>query len=259
MINHTKNCNNIANSFNGENSNKLTVYDKSFFNKRWTVPFFIICLALKASLAMASGMVPETSLLLINEEDKGANLKVTNTDSQPSLLYTNVVDLPDDKGVHVFVTQPVTRVNAGQTQQLRFILDSQTPMKVEHFKRLTLEGIPPKTKGKNQVAINIRQDLPLLIHPAGLPVVQDAWKLLKWEVSGNTVHMKNDSPYVIRMSDSLEILPSGINLKIGKTYILPGQTLDIKSNNSMDNIHQVKMFPVSRYGVPVEPYIANIK
>ncbi|MHA1011157.1 fimbria/pilus chaperone family protein [Enterobacter roggenkampii] len=231
----------------------------SVLKNKWSASLFVIMFAFKASLAMATGMVPETSLLLVNEQDKGANMKVTNTDDHPSLLYTNIVDLPDDKGVHVIVTQPVTRVNAGQTQQLRFILDSETPMKVEHFKRLTLEGIPPKTEGKNQLTINIRQDLPVLIHPAGLPVVQDAWKLLKWNVSGNTLHIQNDSPYVVRVSDQLELLPSKTDLKIGKTYILPGQNIDVKSKSSIDGARQVKIFPVSRYGVPVEPYLANIE
>lgn len=217
-----------------------------------------LLLALNASTALASGMVPETSMLLINEQDKGANLNVKNTDAHPSLLYTNIVDLPDDKGVRVIVTQPVTRVDAGQTQKLRFILQSDEPLKVEHLKRLTLEGIPPKTKGKNQVSINIRQDLPVLIHPASLPVIQDAWTKLTWTSSGNALIVKNDSPYVVRMTDKLQTLPSKTNLTFGKTYILPGQSLTIKAPHSLSGDRQVVIYPASRYGVQMPAYTTAI-
>ncbi len=69
-------------------------------------------------------------------------MNVKNTDSNPALLYTTVVDLPDDNGVKLDVTQPVVRVEAGQQQQLRFIMESTEPLTVEHYKRVTFEGIP---------------------------------------------------------------------------------------------------------------------
>lgn len=55
----------------------------------------------------AEGMVPETSLLIIDEATHSGTINVKNTDSHPSLLYTNVVDLPDDQGLKLIVTQPV--------------------------------------------------------------------------------------------------------------------------------------------------------
>jgi P pilus assembly chaperone PapD len=49
---------------------------------------------------------------------------------------------------------------------VRFILETKEPLTVEHYKRVIFEGIPPKTKDKNvKVGINLRQDLPVLIHP----------------------------------------------------------------------------------------------
>ncbi|MGR7464189.1 fimbria/pilus chaperone family protein [Klebsiella aerogenes] len=224
-----------------------------------SVPLLMLALALKSTLALATGMVPETSLLLINEQDKGANMNVKNTDDHPSLLYTSIVDLPDDKGTHVVVTQPVTRVEAGQTQRLRFILQTDAPLKVEHLKRLHLEGIPPKTKGKNQVTINIRQDLPVLIHPASLPVKKDAWTLLTWSVSGNVVTVKNDSPYVVRMSSQVRMLPSGIDVTLDRTYILPGQSISAKAGRSLSGDRQVTFYPASRYGVQVPSYTADVR
>ncbi len=48
-------------------------------------------------------MVPETTLLVIEESHSGV-MNVKNTDSNPALLYTTVVDLPDDNGVKLDVT-----------------------------------------------------------------------------------------------------------------------------------------------------------
>lgn len=229
--------------------------------RRWRHAALLLLLpfAMKAPLALADGMVPETPLLLINTESKGATLNVSNTDGHPSLLYTSIVDLPDDKGPRVIATQPVTRVDGGKTQQLRFLLLTPEPLKVEHLKRLHLEGIPPKTKGKSQLTFNIRQDIPVLIHPSELPVIPDPWTALRLSISGSTLTVKNDSPYVVRMSDQLQTLPSKTPLKFGKTYLLPGQTLSMTAGRSLASDRQVTMYPVSRYGVPVPPYTADVR
>ncbi|HHP2609248.1 TPA: fimbria/pilus chaperone family protein, partial [Enterobacter roggenkampii] len=152
----------------------------------------------------AEGMVPETSLLIIDEATHSGTINVKNTDSHPSLLYTNVVDLPDDQGLKLIVTQPVVRLEPGQTQQLRFILQSKQPLDVEHLKRVTFDGIPPKNDDKKiKIGINIRQDIPVLIRPATLGVVTDAWKYLKWSTVGSSVKVTNPSKYVVRLAQKV--------------------------------------------------------
>lgn len=218
-----------------------------------------LLLIIKSAAALATGMVPESSLLIIEEQDKGGSINVKNTDPHPSLLYTNIVDIPGDTGTHLTVTQPVTRVEDGQTQQLRFILATDAPLTTEHLKRVTFEGIPPKTKSDHsRVSINIRQDIPVLIHPASLAVVKDAWTLLKWSASGNTVTVKNDSPYVVRLAENLVAQPSGTQMKIKQTYILPGQTLTAQAKTSLAGDSQLKFFPASRYGIEVPSYTATL-
>ncbi|HEM6631435.1 TPA: fimbria/pilus periplasmic chaperone [Citrobacter farmeri] len=206
----------------------------------------------------ASGMVPETSLLIINEADQGGSMNVKNTDAKAELLYTNIVDLPDDKDTRLIVTQPVVRVEAGQTQHIRFILQTTSPLKVEHIKRVTFEGIPQKMPGKNKVGFNIRQDLPVLIHPASLPEVKDAWTLLNWSAMGNSITVKNPSAYVVRLAPQVELLPSHTTAKLLKSYILPGETITISASANTAGNNQVKFIPASRYGVQVENYIAPL-
>ncbi|MHA0970821.1 fimbria/pilus chaperone family protein [Enterobacter cloacae] len=207
----------------------------------------------------AAGMVPETSLLVIDEATHSGTINVKNTDSHPSLLYTDVVDLPDDKGLKLVTTQPVVRLEPGQTQQLRFILQTSKPLDVEHYKRVTFEGIPPKSDdNKVKIGINIRQDLPVLIRPAKLAVVTDAWKFLEWTASGTSVTVKNPSKYVVRLAQNVVLQPSGISGTLVKTYILPGETMTVSMGKSVSGNTKVKFFPASRYGVEVPNFISDL-
>lgn len=119
---------------------------------------------------LATGMVPETSVLLVDEKRGEASINIKNTDDHPSLLYTTIVDLPEsNKSIRLIPTQPVIRVEAGQVQQVRFLLQATVPLQSEELKRVTFEGIPPKDDKSSRVTVSIRQDLPVLIHPASLP------------------------------------------------------------------------------------------
>ncbi|KDF18038.1 fimbria/pilus chaperone family protein [Citrobacter europaeus] len=209
--------------------------------------------------AFAAGMVPETSLLVIDEATHSGTINIKNTDDHPSLLYTNVIDIKDDQGLKLIVTQPVVRLEPQQTQQLRFILQNNEPLDVEHYKRVTFEGIPPKSDDNRiKIGINIRQDIPVLIRPARLAVVTDAWKYLEWSQSGKTVTLSNPSKYVVRLAQNAVFLPSKTTTDIGKTHILPGESITLSLNKDTGGDKQVKFFPASRYGVEVPSFIAEL-
>lgn len=100
---------------------------------------------------LATGMVPETSVLLVDEKRGEASINIKNTDDHPSLLYTTIVDLPEsNKSIRLIPTQPVIRVEAGQVQQVRFLLQATVPLQSEELKRVTFEGIPPKDRQEQQ-------------------------------------------------------------------------------------------------------------
>lgn len=211
------------------------------------------------SQAYAAGMVPETTLLVIEESTHCGVMNVKNTDNFPALLYTTIVDLPDDTGVTLNVTQPVVRVEPDQQQQLRFIMESAQPLTVEHLKRVTFEGIPPKSNDKKiKIGFNLRQDLPVLIRPKNLPVVTDAWKLLEWSGSGEHFTVKNPSAYVVRMAQNVTFLPSNAEGKLKKTYILPGETLEVQVPKSLAGEKSVRFYPASRYGIEVPSFTASL-
>ncbi|TNV09883.1 fimbrial protein, partial [Buttiauxella sp. B2] len=150
-------------------------------------------LVLVSAFSHATGMVPETSVVVVEASDGEGAINITNTDNYPVLMLTTLQDIPEDKTPLLTITPPAARVEAGKTQRVRFILTDKTPLKTERLKRVIFEGVPPQVKGKNQVRMTVRQNLPVLIRPAGLARDEAPWKLLVWKQSGNTLTVTNPS------------------------------------------------------------------
>ncbi|KVO00547.1 pilus assembly protein [Burkholderia ubonensis] len=177
-----------------------------------------------AASAHAAGMVPETSVVLIDEAIGEATMKVRNTDDKSALLYTIVEHVPDDQETLFTVTPPVARVDPGQTQLVRFLLTNKTPLKTERLARVVFDSIGErKDPDASVVAIRIRQNLPVIIRPKGLAVNREPWKLLKWEAVDGKLRVVNASPYVVRLGATVEVLPLKKQAYLPNTYMLPGQ------------------------------------
>lgn len=196
-------------------------------------------------------MKPETPVVLIDEEQGGGSINITNTDDSERLLYVKVIDLADDKKPALIASQPVTRVAGGQSQRVRFVLLNESPLKTEHIKRVTFEGISLAKPGEiNAIETVIRQNLPVIIHPRGLKDNPHPWKALEAKRKNNTLSLSNPSAYVIRLADPVRLLPSGKAVSIGKTYILPGETIQLAVTNheAVQSTRKIQFSAISKYG-----------
>lgn len=211
-----------------------------------------------AHYAQASGMKLETSVVVVNTEEGEGVMTLKNTDPSPVLLYSSVENLPGDKEESLIVTPPVVRVNPGDSQTVRFML--KTPAKaVEQFKRAIFEGIPASDKTADKLQITLRQNVPLIIHPAGLKENAEPWTLLKWEQTGqDTLKVTNTGAYVIRMSPSISVEPQKAIGSLPRSYLLPGDTISVKLNNKVADIQKVTITPANLYGYFVKPYEASV-
>lgn len=220
----------------------------------------LICACLLASFnGMAAGMVPDTSLLIVNEDKQGASMDVKNTDAEAQLLYTKIIDLPDDPKPGLIATQPVVRVDAGKTQRVRFVLkNNNEPLKVEHFKRVIFTAIPQREK--NKVKVVFSQNLPVIIHPAGLAVNIEPWKALTWQIKNGNVTVENNTPYVVRLEQKVKLMASGKIATLAKTYILPGEKMTASAPAKISaSEKQIEIYPATRYGYKAGNYIADLK
>ncbi len=212
-----------------------------------------------AANCMAGGMEPETSILLLNEAETAGAILLKNTDERPLLLYSKIENMPEDGDEKplVMLTPPVARVEAGERQQVRFMLQLKQPLKTQRLKRVIFEGIPQKSRAdRAQVAIAVRQNLPLVIHPKGLSVNREPWKLLKWSLSDGQLTLANDSPYVVRMAQVVNLQPQGTAVQLERSYVLPGQTLSFPVTDT--GAEAVRLYPATLYGFSVDSYDAPL-
>jgi P pilus assembly chaperone PapD len=226
---------------------------------------FLVALAgvgfLSGLPAHADGMLPETSVVIVYDEKGEAAVNVRNSDPRPSLLHVTLQDIPEDTDPLLFVTPPVSRVEAGENQLVRFILRNAKPLTVQRLKRVVFEGIPPKNKlepGRASVAVNIRQNLPVIVHPKGLPLIRDPWKGLTWSMTNGELIVRNDTPYVVRMGQEVHLLPMMATAKVPTAYVLPGARFSLPVPEAARTATGVRLYPATVYGFSVDAYDAPL-
>ena len=203
-------------------------------------------------LVLADGMVPDTSVVIVNEADGEASVSVTNTDAKLALLHVTLENIPEDTASRLFVTPPLSRVEPAKSQLIRFIL--QTP------ERVIFEGMPQgKTAGQAghaRVGVTVRQNLPVILHPKGLAPNRTPWTGLVWSLKNQQLSVHNPTPYVVRMAQELKLLPGDGSALLPRTYVLPGETLSVAASQALATTVQLQ--PATVYGFAVEPYQAPI-
>lgn len=221
----------------------------------WTAS---ICL-LSSAVAVADGMQPETTVVVLYEEEGEATINIKNTDEAPALLHSVVENVPEDVEPLLIVTPPIARVEAGETQLVRFISTLKEPLKTQRLKRVSFEGIPQaRAAGGATIGITLRQNLPLILHPQGLPRHHTPWELLKWKTAGERLTVHNDSAYVVRLAPEVLLLPQGTQATLPRTYVLPGETLAVKVESPLGAVAEVEIQPATVYGFTVDNYRAPI-
>lgn len=229
-------------------------------NKYLSIGAVISLMTLSQPHTLAAGMQPETSVVIVDEGKGEGEIKVSNTDNNAALLHTALETIAEDPEVLLIATPPVARVEGGETQLVRFILQSKTPLLHQRLMRVTFEGIPMnESKKPNSIGVTYRQNLPVLISPKGLAPDSAPWKHLKWSVCNQKLRIVNDSPYVVRMALQGSMLPTGGVISFPRTYILPKTSLDLPLASSADaSATQVRIHPASVYGYAVKRYEAPL-
>jgi len=220
-----------------------------------------ISISLISSTALATGMVPEKPIAVIDQAEGEASMNVVNTDNIPLLLVTNLINIDNDNITSLLsVTPPAARVEPGKKQLVRFIITEKAPLKTEHLGRVAFEGIPPQNKGESQVRMSIRQNLPVLIRPAGLTKDEAPWKHLIWKQNGGELTVANNSPYVVRFSSQVTTLPDNVKWDMPLTYILPGKSASFtpEKGKLLKSATGVRIIPTNTWGFSEKAYTAPV-
>lgn len=230
-------------------------------------PVLFLCLGIAALLACSSslhadGMIPETSVVIVYEGEAEAAIKVTNSDPGPALLHVTLEHISEDSASLLFVTPPLSRVEAGASQLVRFILSNPEPLTTQRLKRVIFEGLAqssqPSPRGEARVSVNVRQNLPVILHPKGLAKNAEPWNGLRRSLHDRQLTVSNPTPYVVRLSQELHSLPSQTPWQLPRSYVLPGDTLTLPGNASAVADGQIRFTPATVYGFAVGTHEATL-
>ncbi|MGE8393462.1 MAG: fimbria/pilus chaperone family protein [Pseudomonas sp.] len=215
---------------------------------------------LTATATHAAGMIPETTVIILDEGVGEKTINIKNSDPSPALLYSTIENLEDDQENLIVITPPVARVEPGETQAVRFLLNSPTPLKVQRLRRVTFEGIPPKDNSTGaRIGMNVRQNLPVIINPKGLEKEPEPWTRLKWSVHGKNLTVENPSPYVVRLGQAVTVLPSNTIASLPKLYVLPNEKITVALPEEVKaGATAIKIQPATVYGFSVDSYEAPL-
>ncbi|MEN0612973.1 fimbria/pilus periplasmic chaperone [Klebsiella indica] len=174
------------------------------------------CLILIVSFFISAETVADVAIngtrIIFNAKDKESVVQLKNNGKNPYLLQLWIDDgnpksRPGEVTVPFIITPPVVRIdpNKGQAARIMFT-DASLPQDRESLYWFNMLEVPPKpTKmieaGTNLLQLAFRTRIKLFYRPAGLEYsALESYKKLKFNRKGNTLNIKNDSPYFITLS-----------------------------------------------------------
>ncbi|WP_431224741.1 fimbria/pilus chaperone family protein [Serratia sp. L9] len=193
--------------------------------------------------ALASFQLESMGIVL--EESTGrVNFSIKNTTSEPMLLATRVEDL-DGKAFSkmVMISPPISRIDAGQSQQVNFVLKQGAVLPHEVMLKASFEGVGQAVD--NSARIPVRQSIGLIVQPKAVAVSQSPWEDLRFSQVGTTLVVKNSGLHVVRLAPQLTLLPSKKNVQLENYYLMSGEE---KKVDVVGKVTSVTITPLGRYG-----------
>ena len=203
----------------------------------------LILLSSWSAVSYASFKLESTTVIL-QESEARTSFTIDNISSNPILLVTKLTDL-DGKSFskQILISPPVTRINAGQSQQVNFVLKKGSVLNNEVLLKASFEGVE-QVPG-NAAVMPIRQEIGFLIQPSAVPQIRMPWQTLVFSISGNNLVIKNPGKHVVRLGPQIILVPSKEVVALGNPSIMPESSKLFPITSSPT---AVKVTPLSRYG-----------
>lgn len=209
----------------------------------------LAAVSLLASAAAHANFQLETMTVIVDESEPRKVFNVKNTSKEPILLSTKVVNLQggEELASDVMVSPPIIRIEPEQSQQINFVLKKGLTLSHEAILKVSFQGVGA-TK-VNTTKMPIRQDVAMLITPAGMKVSQTPWEALQVSQHGDTLTLTNTGKQVIRFAPNFTVEPGNENYSVGQFYLRPNES---KTVNVKGEIDTITISPLSRYGFKMQ-------
>lgn len=207
--------------------------------------------ALLMTAVRAAGMRPEVPVVFLDDGLREATINVMNTDSSPALLHSSLQTLPEDRENRLIITPQLVRVDGGKKQQIRVVLKDGITLDTQRMQRIQFTAVPQDDGKTNRTRVLIGQNIPVIISPADLPLNTTPWTGLTLRHVGSSLSIANPTPYIVRLTREVDVLPGRQSVTLPKTYILPGERFSLPLP---DGALSVRLHPVTRFGILTTPF-----
>jgi P pilus assembly chaperone PapD len=208
----------------------------------------------------ADGVKPDISVLMINAENGEGVVNIKNTDAVPIMLLTQRASLAEDKSPLITIKPPLVRIEAYQTQRVHFVLTGDGELTTQQLQHFYFEGLPINDQLGHNTEARERQSLQVIVSPKGLAMNCAPWALLQWSRANHQLRVRNDSPYVVRLSPDIRLSPGNQLLRLPRAYVLPGERLLLEPTDKapLAAVRKVILSPISLYGDSLGKYTADV-
>jgi P pilus assembly chaperone PapD len=211
-----------------------------------------------AKLNAKSGLQPSSSVVIVEESTGEGQLIVSNPTGAPLLMHTTLRRLPNESETMIIAATPqIAKIDPTKGQVVRFFLTSKEKLLTQRLFRVSVEGLPITSKSEkptesNKIIFSVKHDLPVIVNPKSLAKNDRPWELLKATIKDGGIQIENPSKYVVRLSQNVAIGESKTRGELPKPYILPGETVRVKSAEHL--ALPVEIYPASVYGYYADKY-----
>ncbi|CAI1062954.1 putative fimbrial chaperone protein [Serratia marcescens] len=213
------------------------------------------CLMLGLAHSAGASFQLESMGIVLEENPGRVSFSIRNSSSEPILLATKVEDL-DGKGFSkaVLLSPPIARIEAGQSQQVNFVLKPGTALPHEVMLKASFEGIGQAVD--NSARMPVRQSIGLILQPKAVAVSKTPWDDLRLSVTDGRLKITNGGLHVVRLAPQLTLQPSGKVAALKNYYLMAGetQTLGVEGQPT-----SVVITPLSRYGFKQDAVTLTVK
>lgn len=146
-------------------SKNTTAYTTVYNRFKSFLIFNVLVLLSCWSLASNASFKLESTTVILKESEGRASFTIDNTSANPILLVTKLIDIDGkDFSKQILISPPVTRIDAGQSQQVNFVLKKGAVLDNEVLLKAAFEGV--EQVSGNATVMPIRQELVFLFSRA---------------------------------------------------------------------------------------------
>ncbi|WP_129991324.1 molecular chaperone [Rahnella sp. CFA14(1/10)] len=229
-----------------------------------SVKYFITCLLLGYASYGQSAVDLDSSRVIYHAENDGEDSRVKNNGDITYLVQSWVDKGWNIKGAPFTVTPPIFKLEKGNESKISVIYTGKGEASDrESLYWLNVKSIPALDKKalKNKVVIAVSHRVKLIYRPEGLPGdPAAAIGTLEWtKKSPDTVHVKNNSPYYVTLS---QVILNGkkipISLEPDNSTLAPNSAADYSAHTALGEKVKISWWAIGDTGTQSKEFVKNL-